>query len=135
MDKIKKTVFLFLGLILTFLGIIGIFIPVLPTTPLLLLASYCYVRSSEKLYLWLINHRIFGRYIRDYNKYRAVDKKSKTIAVILIWVSMMVSMSLISKTPVRIVLLITGLAVTYFISTIKTLTPELKTEMDSLGEA
>ncbi len=135
MEKIKKTVFLFLGLILTFLGIIGIFIPVLPTTPLLLLASYCYVRSSEKLYLWLINHRIFGRYIRDYNKYRAVDKKSKTIAVILIWVSMMISMSLISKTPVRIVLLITGLAVTYFISTIKTLTPELKTEMDSLGEA
>lgn len=135
MEKIKKTVFLFLGLILTFLGIIGIFIPVLPTTPLLLLASYCYVRSSEKLYLWLINHRIFGRYIRDYNKYRAVDKKSKTIAVILICVSMMISMSLISKTPVRIVLLITGLAVTYFISTIKTLTPELKTEMDSLGEA
>lgn len=135
MDKIKKTVFLFLGLILTLLGIIGIFIPVLPTTPLLLLASYCYVRSSEKLYLWLINHRIFGRYIRDYNKYRAVDKKSKTIAVILIWVSMMISMSLISKTPVRIVLLITGLAVSYFISTIKTLTPELKTEMDSLGEA
>jgi len=135
LEKIKKTVFLFLGLILTFLGIIGIFIPVLPTTPLLLLASYCYVRSSEKLYLWLINHRIFGRYIRDYNKYRAVDKKSKTIAVILIWVSMMISMSLISKTPVRIVLLITGLAVTYFISTIKTLTPELKTEMDSLGEA
>lgn len=134
MVKVKKIIFLILGLILTFIGLIGIFIPVLPTTPLLLLASYCFVRSSEKLYGWLINHRVFGKYIHDYSKYRAVDKKSKALAIVLIWVSMMISIYLISKTPVRIVLIITGLAITYFITTIKTLTPEMKMELGEVAE-
>lgn len=51
-------------------GIIGIFIPVLPTTPFLLLAATCFIKSSKKLYQWLIDHRVFGKYIENYIKYR-----------------------------------------------------------------
>ena len=59
------------------LGALGVVIPVLPTTPFLLLAAAMFMRSSGRLYLWLTNHRLFGAFIRNYRLYRAVPLRSK----------------------------------------------------------
>lgn len=56
--SLKKYLLIIMGTISLILGTVGIFIPILPTTPFLLLASYCYIRSSKKLYNWLINHKV-----------------------------------------------------------------------------
>jgi uncharacterized membrane protein YbaN (DUF454 family) len=62
----KRRLLIVAGTLFTGLGIIGIFVPILPTTPFLLLAAACFMRSSERFYHWLINNRILGAYVRDY---------------------------------------------------------------------
>lgn len=73
-----------LGTLLVALGIAGIFIPVLPTTPLLLLAAACYARSSIRFYNWIMNNKYFGPAIRDWRKYRSIPKRAKYTAMVLI---------------------------------------------------
>ena len=67
------------------LGIAGIFLPLLPTTPFLLLAAACYVRSSPRLYRWLMNHRWTGDYIRDYREKRGLPLRTKILTVLILW--------------------------------------------------
>lgn len=74
------------------LGIVGIFVPLLPTTPFLLLSAALYAKSSEKLYNWLLNHRIFGEYIRSYREEKAISLPVKIVAISTIWVSLGYSM-------------------------------------------
>ncbi|MDY6827369.1 MAG: YbaN family protein [Bacillota bacterium] len=83
--KIKSCLLIAAGTLSLGLGVIGIFLPVLPTPPLLLLAAFCYIRSSEKLYSWLINHRVFGTYVNSYLTYGAIIRSTRTGALILLW--------------------------------------------------
>ena len=69
------------------LGIVGIFVPMLPTTPFLLLSAAAWVKASPNLYAWLINHRIFGEYIRNYREHRAIPLRAKIISVSLVWLT------------------------------------------------
>ena len=73
---IKKIIYIFIGSVSLVLGIIGAFFPVLPTTPFLLLAAFCYMRSSRRMYQWLIHNKIFGAYVYSYVTYRAIPKKT-----------------------------------------------------------
>lgn len=82
---LRKIALVTAGVFFVILAVIGIFIPVLPTTPFLLLAAACFVRSSDRLYNWLIHHKWFGNYIRYYREYRAVTLKSKIIALVMLW--------------------------------------------------
>ena len=68
-------------------GIIGIFIPVLPTTPFLLLSAALYARSSQRFYNWLISNKIFGRFIKDYREGKGIPLRLKIATVILLWVT------------------------------------------------
>jgi hypothetical protein len=78
--------FLFiLGTLALGLGIVGIFVPLLPTTPLLLAAAACYLRSSERMYGWLMNHRRFGPFIRNYRQHRAITRRHKMVTLALLW--------------------------------------------------
>ncbi len=70
-----------LGFCFVGLGILGIFLPLLPTTPFLLLAAGCFSRSSERCYRWLYTSRVFGPLIRDWEKNRSVSLLTKSIAV------------------------------------------------------
>ena len=63
---ITKFILMIVGLISLIMGFIGIYLPLLPTTPFLLLAAYCFLCSPKRLYNWLINYKVFGRYIRDF---------------------------------------------------------------------
>ncbi|NLW07625.1 MAG: DUF454 domain-containing protein [Clostridia bacterium] len=118
---IKKYVLISLGSISLALGVIGIFLPVLPTTPFLLLASYCYLKSSQHLYNWLINHRLFGTYIYNYITYRAVTKSTKIGTLIFLWLTLLISMSIIDSLHIRIFLLLIGAGVSLHLMTLKTL--------------
>ncbi len=125
MNSIKKYLLIFLGSLSLVLGIIGIFLPLLPTTPFLLLASFCYVRSSEKLYNWLINHKIFGNYIYCYLTYKAIPRKTKIGAIIFLWSTLIISMILLSSLHLRIFLAAVGIGVTIHLLTLKTLSRDM----------
>lgn len=75
------------GLLSFGLGVLGIFLPLLPTTPFLLLSAALWVKASPRLYTWLINHRIFGEYIRNFREHRAIPLRAKIISVSLVWLT------------------------------------------------
>lgn len=78
-----------LGCLSLALGVAGIFVPLLPTTPFLLLAAALWVRSSPRLYAWLLSHRYLGTYIRNYRENRAIPLRVKIFTLTLMWVSML----------------------------------------------
>ncbi|MEK7667789.1 MAG: YbaN family protein [Gemmatimonadota bacterium] len=75
------------GTISVALGVFGLFLPLLPTTPFLLLAAACYARSSEKLYDWLLGNRWFGQYIRNYREGKGIPLKRAAVAIALLWLT------------------------------------------------
>lgn len=87
-----KIVLIIIASISLGLGIIGIFVPLLPTTPFLLLSAALFAKSSDKLYDWLMNHRIFGEYIRNFREEKAISLKIKIFAISTIWLSISYSM-------------------------------------------
>ena len=84
-----KILFAILGCIALALGIVGIFLPLLPTTPFLLLAAALWVRSSPRLYAWLLSHRCFGEYIRNFRENRAIPLRAKVFSIVLMWAAML----------------------------------------------
>ena len=84
-NHLLRYFWLFLGLILTLIGLIGIIIPGLPTTPIMILAAACFFRSSEKLYNWVIRNKYFGHYVKNFREYGGMPKKAKIYAFIFIW--------------------------------------------------
>lgn len=84
-----KFLLAFLGSLSLALGIIGIFLPVLPTTPFLLLSAALYVRSSQRLYCWLMNHRQLGSYIKNFRENKAIPLRVKIISVSLVWLTLL----------------------------------------------
>lgn len=84
-----KIVLTILGLLSLGLGILGIFLPILPTTPLLLLAAALFLRSNRNLYDWLLNHPKLGPYIRNFMEHKAIPLKIKIISVSLVWITLL----------------------------------------------
>lgn len=82
-----KHIFIILGSLSLALGVLGIFVPLLPTTPLLLLAAALYFRSSPRLYEWLLNHPRLGEYIRNFRESRAIPLRVKIVSVSLVWLT------------------------------------------------
>ena len=122
LSKTKKTVILVIGFICLALGILGIVVPLLPTTPFLLLAAACFVRASDRLYQWLINHKLFGLYIRNYREHRAISLKIKISSIALLWITILFSMVyIVDSLAVRVILAIIGIGVTIHILHYKTL--------------
>ncbi|MCM2318033.1 MAG: YbaN family protein [Pseudomonas sp.] len=103
------------------LGVIGIFLPVLPTTPFLLLAAACFVRSSRRVYIWLVTHPRLGPWIRDYLDGEGIPFKAKAWAIGLMWVSILLSCYLVPLLPARLFMLTSAVLVTAYILRQKTL--------------
>lgn len=89
-----RSLYNFLGWLCVALGIIGIILPLMPTTVFLILASVCFSRGSPQYKAWLLNHPRFGHYIRDYQAGRGIPKKCKVIAILMIWSSIGISAAL-----------------------------------------
>ena len=110
-----------LGTISLILGIIGIFLPLLPTTPFLLAAAYCYARSSKKLYYFLMHNSWFSEYLRNYKEGKGITLYHKIATLFLLWLAIGFSMIfVVSSIWIRIVLLVIALAVTVHVVLIKT---------------
>jgi hypothetical protein len=120
----QRAVFLTIGLLALTLGIVGIALPVLPTTPFLLLASAMFLRSSERLHAWLLGHRIFGPPIRNYMVHRSVSRGSKILGVSLLWVSILISIIALKSLALQILLGAIACGVTWHILSLKTLKTE-----------
>jgi uncharacterized membrane protein YbaN (DUF454 family) len=128
-SPLKKWMLIALGSLSLGLGVLGIFLPLLPTTVFLLIAAACYARSSERLYDWLLNHKLFGSYIRNWREHKAIPQRSKTIILLLLWATLLISgLFATSLLIVRFGLLVVGAGVTILITKLKTLTPDMVTE-------
>ena len=121
-DTIKKGILVASGTFFLVLGVIGIFIPLLPTTPFLLLSAACYIRGSKKFYNWLIKNKWFGEYIKNYQEGKGVPLNVKIISLIVLWITIIFStIVIVSYFFIRIILIIIAIGVTIHIMTIKTL--------------
>ena len=87
MKQVWRYACLAVGTVSLVLGIVGVFLPMWPTTPFLLLTAACYIRSSDRLYRWLIEHRHLGRYVRDYMSGKGIPLRAKRVSLSLIWLS------------------------------------------------
>ena len=83
-----KYLLIILGSISLALGVIGIFLPLLPTTPFLLLSAALYVRSSDKLYQWLIHQKYLGTYIRNFREHKSIPLRAKIVSVSMVWITL-----------------------------------------------
>jgi len=111
-----------IGIISVGLGTAGIFLPLLPTTPFLLLAAACFIRSSDRLYQWLFHNRWFGSYIRNYQENRALPLRAKVIGLILLWTTMTYSVFiLLHHWALQALLLLIAAAVTVHLLRLKTI--------------
>ena len=120
-DDIKKMLLIIAGSVTLILGLVGVFIPVLPTTPFLLLTAFCYARSSKRLYDWLMNHKVLGPYIYNYVKHHAIHRRTKISALFFLWLSLTLSIILVDHLHVRILLLVVGLAVSLHLISLRTI--------------
>ena len=101
------------------LGMIGAFIPVLPTTPFLILAAALSYKSSPKLRKWLLEHPIFGATIKNYLQNRTISRTALRKALITLWLGMLLSIILVQKLWVTVLLLLTGGLVTIYLLRLK----------------
>lgn len=110
------------GCLAVTLGVIGIFLPLLPTTPFLLLAAACFFRSSPRLYEWLIRHKHMGPYIRNFREHRAIPLKAKIVSVSMVWVTMLfTAFGVVPQLWLRLLLLLLAAAISWHILSYKTL--------------
>ncbi len=110
------------GTIFVGLGILGIFLPLLPTTPFLLLAAACYARSSERFYNWLLKNRWFGRYIKNYLEGKGVPLRVKVLSICFLWLAIVYSVVfVVDILLVRIILTFIAIGVTIHILSTRTL--------------
>ncbi len=116
-----RYVLLAVGWLSVALGVIGIFVPVLPTTPFLLLAAACFVRSSRRFYHWLVGHKRLGPWIRDYLEGNGIPLKGKVYAIGLMWLSIGLSCYLVPLPWARAFMLTSAVLVSFYILKQKTL--------------
>ena len=113
------------GTVCVGLGVLGIFLPLLPTTPFLLLAAACYARSSKRFYRWLLNNRWFGNYLTDYREKKGIPFKVKLLSISLLWITILFSAAFVVEILwVRIILVLIASLVTTHILRIRTLRAE-----------
>jgi uncharacterized protein len=125
MGRLSLTQWIFgtIGMVALGLGIIGIIVPLVPTTPFLLLAAACFMRSSNRLYNWLINHKWFGSYIKHYQEHRAISRRARILALVLLWAAIGYASFYIVTLPwLRFLLLVIAAGVSIYLLRLKTLT-------------
>ena len=118
-NRLKRGLYFIAGTICLILGIIGIAIPIFPTTPFLLLAAASYFRSSEKAYNWLLSNKLFGNLIKNYREGKGLPIKVRVITIALLWITIVISIVFIQNFGIQILLLIIATLVSIHVARIR----------------
>ena len=121
LSRFVRWLLIFTGTLALGLGTIGVIVPLLPTTPFLLLTAACYIRSSDRLYSWLMNHKLYGEFLHNYMEHRAISLNVKIGSIVLLWLTIITSsIFFINLVLLKILLIIKAILVTLHIVSFKT---------------
>jgi uncharacterized membrane protein YbaN (DUF454 family) len=125
MKQINKSAWIFGGTVFLGLGLLGVFLPILPTTPFLLLAAFCYGRGSKRFYRWLVYQSWVGSYIQNYQSGRGIPLKQKVWTIALLWLTIGSTIGLATLVWwLKILLVVVAIGVTIHLARTKTWKPE-----------
>ena len=113
--KSMKYLYILLGTLSMIVGIIGIFLPVLPTTPLLLFTAWCYYRGSDRLYQWLMGHPYLGRHIKNFRENKIIPRKVKAYTLALLWASLLFCACILQPIWLKCLMMAIAVGVTWHI--------------------
>lgn len=133
-DAMGKYILIGAGFCSLGLGVAGIFIPVLPTTPFILLAASCFMKSSDRLYRWIRRHRTLGRYIDNYLNRHGITARDKLLSIALLWAMLGAAAAFaVESSLMRGILALVGVGVTAHLALIRTLkgTEDTNKEIDT----
>ncbi|MCL4435603.1 MAG: YbaN family protein [Thaumarchaeota archaeon] len=121
-SKIIRVGLIISGTFFLGLGLLGLVLPILPTTPFLLLAAFCYSRSSKRMNDWLMSNRLFGSYLKNYKEGRGMPVKAKLFTISFLWVTITFSaFTVVTILAVQIILILVAIGVTVHLLKIKNL--------------
>ncbi|MEM7417827.1 MAG: YbaN family protein [Gemmatimonadota bacterium] len=122
-SPVRRGVYFAVGSMSVVMGVIGIFVPLWPTTCFLLLAGWCFARSSPRAERWLHENRLFGRYLRDYREHGTISSRARTASVAMLWVFIALSAVLLAGRLWAVALLVLiAVAVTVHLYSLPTAT-------------
>ena len=110
-----RYLYILFGTFCLVMGIIGIFLPVLPTTPLLLLTAFCYYRGSDRLYDWLMSHPYFGKHIKSFRENRIIPRKVKAYILTMLWASLLYCAYILTPIWLKCLMIAIAIGVTWHI--------------------
>ncbi|MDR3063540.1 MAG: YbaN family protein [Methanobrevibacter sp.] len=118
--KIKKLFYFSFGTIFLSIGTVGIFVPVLPSTPFVIVAALFYGKSSERAEKWIMRNKYFASYIKNYKEKIGIPKDVKIKSLVFLWFMLILSMIFTNKLMITIVLMVIGILVSLHIYLLKT---------------
>jgi len=134
MVAVKKALLATMGWVSIVLGVIGIFLPILPTTPFILLAAWCFARSSERFHRWLWNHPRLGLIVQAWENGDGIPRKVRNRVIILLWISMVSSSIIIGIWYVAVAFLVIGSGVTVYLMRLPILSEEQSEKVGHLPD-
>src|SRR5688572_30022621 len=130
---VRKAILIFVGTVCVGLGVLGMFLQLLPTTVFLLMAAYCYSRSSERFHTWLLNNKLCGKYIRNYKSGEGISIRQKITTITILWASIGFSIWMVSTGFwVTLLLLLIATGVTLHMALLKTYRAESHSAQERL---
>ena len=124
-NQIIRIILIVTGTVSLVIGIVGIFIPLLPTTPFLLITAACYARGSNRFYKWLLCNKLLGNYIKNYREGKGIALNIKIITLSFLWATIIFSaLFVVSNLIIRVILIVIAIGVTVHIASIKTMKKE-----------
>lgn len=136
MYPVKRRIFFLCGVLSVTTGIVGMFLPLLPTTPFLLLAAVCFAKSSEKAYQWLLTNRWCGEYISNYREHKGISLRHKIFTLSLLWISIGYSALFVAERVwVRLVLAAVAAAVTVHVARMATCKRKQQESISAMGRS
>jgi len=116
LPPVLRHVLMVFGWVFFGMGVVGMFVPVWPTTPFMLLAAACFMRSSKRLHRWLVEHPTYGQHIRDYLEGRGLTRRTKIVAIGSMWASILLSAALfVPRTEIDVLLVLIAIGVSVYL--------------------
>lgn len=137
MNKAKKYFYIILGFLALGIGLIGVILPILPTTPFLLVTSFCFAKGSERFHTWFTNSNIYKKHLESFVKERAMTLKQKVVLLSFVNFMLAFPLILVDVLPMRItIIVLIIIKLYYFTFKVRTISPEEKKAMEaSKGES